>query len=210
MEDVSKLVALTFDDGPAVTTLPIIEALESFGAAATFFVNGMHLIKYPETAARASRAGFEIGNHTNWHLHLAEQGYDEILAQITATTELIVSITGKEPTIMRPPYGEYSDAVKLAARNCGLALVNWSIDPMDWDTDDAAVTRERILSELKDGAVVLCHDRMQCEAELMPFFIPELQKLGYKLVTVSELFEAKGVKLEPGVLYLSPNDEPER
>lgn len=204
MRNNSGLIALTFDDGPAMTTLPIIEALETNRAAATFFVNGIHLTKYPEIAAYAARAGCEIGNHTTSHLHLPELGYEEIVTQTEGTSELIVSVTGKAPAFMRPPYGEYNEAVKRAARSCGLTLINWSIDPVDWDTDDPVVTRERILNELKDGAVVLCHDRMPCEAELMPRLIPELLGYGYKLVTVSRLFEAKGVRPAPGELYLNP------
>jgi len=210
MNNTNKMIALTFDDGPAPTTIPIIEALSAGDSAATFFANGMHLEKYPDIALYAADIGCEIGNHTSDHRHLPELDYDEIVSQIESTTQLIRSITGQQPTLMRPPFGEYNETVKRAAKDCGLALVNWSIDPNDWDTDDADVTRQRILNEIKDCSVVLCHDRMPSNAVLMPRFIPELKELGYALVTVSQLFAARGIQLMPGTLYLSPDDEPER
>jgi len=202
----SRLVALTFDDGPAQTTVPIIEALKANGAVATFFVSGDQLRRHTDVTEYAVRIGCEIGNHSHEHNDLTQLDYDGVLKQIEYNNELMISVTGKRPTIMRPPYGYYNDTVKRAARACGLALINWSVDPKDWDTDNAFMTRKRILSELEDGSVIVCHDSMASTATLMARFIPELKLIGYQLVTVSQLFEANNVKLVPGALYLSPNE----
>ena len=204
MNNTSKLIALTFDDGPAPTTLPIIQTLEANNSVATFFANGVHLERYPEITAYASQIGCEIGNHTSDHRHLPELSYDEIVKQLEATTDLILPITSLRPTLMRPPFGEYNEDVKQACKACDLALINWSIDPKDWDHDNPDITRERVLNELEDGSIVLFHDRLPGTSALMSRFIPELIELGYKLVTVSQLFEARGLAPNPGTLYLGP------
>jgi peptidoglycan/xylan/chitin deacetylase (PgdA/CDA1 family) len=173
-------------------------------ARATFFVNGNCLESYPEVVAYAASCGCEIGNHTQQHPHLPELSYQEIVNQVERTSATIKLITNETPKILRPPYGECDDKVKQAVGDCGLALINWSIDPQDWDTDDGAITRQRVLDQLEDGAVVLCHDRMFSTCQLMTSFIEELIEKGYELVTISELFAAKKVNLIPGVLYNSP------
>lgn len=209
MKQFSKPIALTFDDGPTPTSLPIIEALAANHCAATFFVNGVQLKKYPEITARAAGIGCEIGNHTSDHRHLPELDYDEIIRQIEPTTAQIYAITGVRPTVMRPPFGETNETVRRAARDCRFALINWSIDPKDWDHNDPGIIRECIINQVKDGALILCHDRMSGTAELMPHLISELKERGYQLVTVSQLFRAKHIKLIHGTLYYSPNDQPE-
>ena len=203
----NKLLALTFDDGPAETTIAIIRALQRNEASATFFVNGCCLKKYPEITKMAAGNGCEIANHTTNHLHLPELTYEEVVKEIETTNDLIEEITGSKPSIMRPPFGEYDGMVRQAAKDCNLALVNWSIDPYDWESDEATTTRQRILEELKENSVILCHDRMVSTSELMITFIAELYDKGYMLVTVTELFRRRKIKMMPGVMYLSPDQQ---
>lgn len=61
----SKVIALTFDDGPSPETLKILEVLQKHQVVATFFCLGANLREYPEIAKRIVQAGNAIG-HT-WH-----------------------------------------------------------------------------------------------------------------------------------------------
>jgi len=196
-----RLIALTFDDGPAETTKAIVDTLKKHNAKATFFVNGSCLIKYPLLTKYAFDIGCQIGNHTENHKNLTELSYQQIIEEINSTTVKIKAITGINPIIMRPPFGYYNDNVKKAAQVCKLPLINWNIDPNDWYSDEASTTRKRILAELDDGTVILCHDRMVSTSELMVDFIRELIENEYMLVTVSELFRIKKKHLESGVVY---------
>ena len=57
------------------------------------------------------------------------------------------------------------------------------------------------MDNVKEGSVVLMHDIHQCSVKAAIRAIPELVVQGYKLLTVSELAEAKGVKLENGAAH---------
>lgn len=199
-----KLLALTFDDGPAETTEMIISSLMKNRAVATFFVNGACLRKFPHLTKMAFDCGFEIGNHTTTHKHLPKLKYQEVVEEISQTSSLIEEIIHINPKIMRPPYGEYNETVKEAAKYCGLPLINWSNDPKDWNDNKAETTRKKILENLQEDAIILCHDRILETAYLMLDFISELQGLGYQLVTVSHLFELKGIPLQAGEVYNCP------
>ena len=79
----------------------------------------------------------------------------------------------------------------------------WSVDTLDWKTRNADSTVNAILKNVKDGSVVLMHDLYSQSAEAAVRAIPELISRGYKLVTISELAESKGVSLENGKAYSS-------
>ncbi|MDH5533308.1 MAG: polysaccharide deacetylase family protein, partial [Candidatus Pacebacteria bacterium] len=65
--DDNKLVALTFDDGPAPITLDILKVLDENDVLATFFVTGQNIDLYKEVLSETYQKGHEIGNHTNTH-----------------------------------------------------------------------------------------------------------------------------------------------
>src|SRR3954453_13251538 len=63
----SRLVALTFDDGPAAATLQIRSALSQRNARATFFVIGAMPPAGPAVIKETARAGMQTANHTWSH-----------------------------------------------------------------------------------------------------------------------------------------------
>ena len=169
------MVALTFDDGPSKKTERILDVLEQYGAHATFFVVGIQLEKFPEIVKRASDLGCEIGNHTYNHKNLTKISPDEMREQINGVNRLVLEATGKEPALVRPPGGGTSSRVKAAV---DFPLILW-----------------------KDGSIVLMHDLYDPTAAAVETIVPELIEQGYQLVTVSEMFAAKGIALEPGKYY---------
>ena len=52
-----------------------------------------------------------------------------------------------------------------------------------------------------DGDIVLMHDLRPETAAAVEKIVPQLLEQGYKLVTVSEMFEAKGIELTMGKSY---------
>lgn len=194
------MVALTFDDGPSKKTERILDVLEQYGAHATFFVVGTQLEKFQELTKRASDLGCEVGNHTYNHKNLTKISPDEIREQINGVNALVLEATGREMALVRPPYGAgiKDETVK---KNVPYPLIMWTIDTLDWSTRDTESTLAVIRQEVKDGSIVLMHDLYDATAAAVETIVPELIEQGYQLVTVSEMFAAKGIALEPGKYY---------
>ena len=215
-DDPEKMIALTFDDGPATngkdgkcSTERILDVLEKYGAKATFFIQGVNLT-YAEFKERNTgllkrevELGMEIGNHSFDHPYFNKISASEIQEQISKCNATIRETLGDdfEIKIMRTPGGAEKQATKDAI---DMPIILWSIDTRDWDTQDADNTYNVVMSEVGAGSVILMHDTYQATADAVEMIVPALIEKGYKLVTISELFEAWGNKLENHQTYYRP------
>ena len=195
------MVALTFDDGPSSQTARILDTLEKYGARATFFAVGNLVKSRSATVERAVSLGCEVAGHSWDHKNLAKLSAADIRKQLTDTSNTIESVTGVAMPFYRPPYGSVSDTLKSVSKELGFALINWSVDPMDWDTRNADKTYNAIMKDTKNGSIVLSHDLYSATADAMVRVIPALIEKGYQLVTVSELLYYKHGTIEAGKVY---------
>jgi len=204
--DPSKpMIALTFDDGPSKYTSQILDILERYGVRATFCVVGNLVNARKDTIGRASGLGCEIIGHSWDHRDLSKLTAGEIKKQLNDTSAAIESVTGIYPKLYRPPYGAVSSALKNTSAELGYALINWSIDPLDWSNRNADMVYKEIMTNVNNRAIVLSHDLYGSTADAMERVIPELISRGYQLVTVTELMYYSGKTLEAGVVYNSGN-----
>lgn len=204
----AKLIALTFDDGPGKNTTPrLLDELKKRGAKATFFVVGSNAKKYPDLIRRMAEEGHAIGNHSYSHQNLVKADEATMKEQILRCAELIQTITGHMPTLLRPPGGNFDDRLQTYAKETGLSLVNWTVDTRDWKTRD----KEAILAAafqtgtygIQDGAIVLMHDVYESTVDAAVEMMDRLQEQGYILVTVPELLRVRCGGAQAGVLYYS-------
>ena len=195
------MVALTFDDGPSGYTTKILDLLEQYGARATFFTVGNLVNAYSSTVARAVSLGCEVAGHSWEHKNLVNLSEDDIRRQLVDASDAVEEVTGVRAPFFRPPYGNVNDRLRSVSGELGLAMINWSVDPMDWDTRDAAKVYDAIMHDARNGSIILSHDIYGSTAEAMSRVIPALIAEGYQLVTVSELLYHKYGTLEPGRVY---------
>ena len=193
-----KAICLTWDDGPSVNTPTIMNALIGNGGRGTFFVVGNRVDSYSQTLKDNFNAGNQIGNHSWSHPAFSSMSADAIRKEIKDTNAKIKSVTGKAPTITRTPYGITSSAVNAAVN---MPIILWSIDTLDWKTQNADSTYNSIMNSARDGAVVLMHDLYSATASASVRAIPALVDRGYQLVTVEEMALLKGVTLQNGSVY---------
>lgn len=194
-----KLIALTFDDGPAPScTNKLLNNLDKYNARVTFFIMGDRASKYADTLKRAHNMGNEIGSHTYDHSDLTKLKNGELMKQIEKTNQEVEKVIGVPPSLMRPPYGSYNDKVKAAA---GVPVVTWSVDTLDWKYRDKNKVCDAIVKNAKDGAIVLMHDLYSSTVDGAIMAMDKLQHEGYAFVTVSELAFLKGKTMEPGKVY---------
>ena len=196
------MIALTFDDGPSSSaTTRILNVLEKYNARATFFVVGSRVDSYKSQIKRAYDLKCEIGNHTYNHKTLTNLSADGVKSELSATDKKIKAITGVSPVLMRPPGGSYkTDTVR---NNTSYPIIMWSVDTRDWESRAATAVVNHIKSHAYDGAIILMHDLYGSTAEATEIIVPWLISQGYQLVTVSEMMEAKGIKMQNGVAYSS-------
>lgn len=206
----SKLVALTFDDGPnTTTTMQVLDKLEKYQVTATFFLIGDCITQASAGVSRqACEMGCEIANHSKTHPDMSRLSAEEIKGEIAYTTEKIREITGKEPAFFRPPYIALSkrlfDTVELPFI-CGHGAEDWE------DSVSAQERARRILEETRDGSIILLHD-MEGNfrtVEALDQIIPTLLERGYTFVTVSQLFEQKQIvpRTDIARIYTNVYDE---
>lgn len=189
--DSSKLIALTFDDGPSNYTIEIINLLNKYDAKATFFILGNKALYYQETIKTMLITGHEIANHSYSHKWLTRLNQDQLIEEITKTQDIILQLTGYEMQYLRPTYGSINQNIRNTIE---LDIIMWTLDSNDWKTKDKNQIESTILNNVKENDIILLHDIHNQTYEAMKTLIPKLIEQGYQLVTVSQLLEKKSDK----------------
>ena len=182
-------IALTFDDGPHKTLTPkLLDLLAAHHMKATFFVVGQNAADHPDILRRAAREGHEIANHSWSHPNLAKLSDEAARREVQKTDDAIFAAIGKHPTLMRPPYGSITARQKRWMHDdFGYRIIIWDVDPLDWKRPGPSVVTSRILKETHAVSIVLAHDIHPPTLEAMPATFDQLDRKGFKSVTVSEL-----------------------
>ncbi len=181
----SKKIAITFDDGPhPYYTEQLLDGLKERGVKATFFVTGQHVEEHPEVIRRMSEEGHLIGNHTYSHIQLSDSNEEVFKEELIRTNELIEDLIGQEVQYVRPPYGSWD---KKFEKELNMFPVMWTIDPLDWCSDNAASIARKVTSKAKENAIILMHDEYKSTVTAALQVIDQLQEEGYEFVTVDEL-----------------------
>lgn len=186
-------IALTFDDGPSKYTKEIVELLERYNANATFFVLGNKVKNYNETLQSVLSHGNEIGNHSYNHKQLTRLSKYELKKQVEMTNKLVKDTLNYDIHLLRPTYGAVTDKLR---NEIDMEIVLWNVDTLDWKLKNGKAISKKALKDIKDGKVVLMHDIYKSTLEALKIILPELQKQGYQIVTVSELKEIQKLRDE--------------
>ena len=195
-----KFVALTYDDGPSSYTSYLLDALEEHNAKATFFIVGNRAGQHRDTIKRMDYLNMEIASHTYGHDALLELDAAQIKETMDKADEAFTGIIGHGATLMRPVGGNINDIIKSTVKK---PIIHWSIDTLDWQSKDIQLIVDHVLANVQDGCIILMHDIYPTTIEASKILIPKLQEMGYQLVTVSELADAREVELVPGEKYSS-------
>jgi peptidoglycan/xylan/chitin deacetylase (PgdA/CDA1 family) len=184
-------IALTFDDGPSAALTPkLLDLLAAHHMKATFFVVGQNAADHPDILKRAFREGHEIANHSWSHPNLGKMSDEAVRREVQKTDDAIVAAIGKRPTLLRPPYGSITARQKRWIHDdFGYRIIIWDVDPLDWKRPGPSVVTSRILKETHPGSIVLAHDIHPPTLEAMPATFDQLDRKGFKSVTVSELLK---------------------
>ena len=133
-EEPKRYLALTFDDGPSgELTERLLEGLAERQVHATFFVCGYRIAEFPDTLSHIAAAGHEIGLHSSNHDYMQKMDYGTALRDLTGCAKAVEDACGVRAQLFRPPGGLYGDTLLRAAKDAGLSVILWSVDPCDWN-----------------------------------------------------------------------------
>ncbi|KAK7748410.1 hypothetical protein SLS62_008566 [Diatrype stigma] len=208
----NRVVALTIDDAPSEHTQDILAALNGAGAHATFFVIGGQVPGREETLADVVRSGSELGNHAMHDEPSRALPDDELAAQIEAVRDRIREAYAAAwrrdeggddddsgngghravllpPQYFRPGSGFFSDRMRRLLDRLGFRLVLGGVYPHDPQIASPWLNARHILSMVRPGAIIVCHDRRKWTAPMLRKVLPELKRRGYRVVSVTELLQ---------------------
>ncbi|MFR9788228.1 polysaccharide deacetylase family protein [Streptomyces sp. MB22_4] len=196
----ARCIALTFDAGPSEHSSKLLDILKEKRVHATFFLLGKrHIERYPQLVKRMSAEGHEVASHTWDHRILTDISDDQVRDELRRPDDAIERLTGRKPTLMRPPQGRTDADVHRICKELGLAEVLWSVTAKDYTTNDSALIRKRVLDQADRDGIILLHDIYPGTVPAVPGIIDALKQRGYTFVTVPQLL-APG-RAEPGEVY---------
>ena len=190
-------LCLTFDDGPNTSqTLKVLDILDKYKIKATFFMVGENIEYQKDVVKKLYNKGHEIGNHFYAHENINKISKEEIKESILKTNELIYGITGKNPTVLRPPYGFVNEDLKDICGELNMSIILWTADKdsRDWELTPASEMIENVTKKVTNGDIFLFHDgskKFTNTLEAIDVIIPKLQDKGYRWVSVSTLINEK-------------------
>ena len=200
------MIALTYDDGPALELSDrILDTLEEYHAHATFFLVGDNITENTEKILkREVDLGCEIGNHTLSHKNLEKLDLEDAVLQLSECDDKIYQCTGTKASLVRPPYGAYNDAIREADKRM---FIYWSLNTNDWKREDPDEICDIVMEYIDDGDIILMHDIHEQSVKASEKLIPALIEQGYQLVTVSELIHYRNLNTEDGMVLFNVHPE---
>ncbi|OOQ86432.1 polysaccharide deacetylase [Penicillium brasilianum] len=190
-----KVIALTIDDAPSTHTPAIQELLTSHNATATFFIIGSQVPGHESDLAHLIRYGNELANHAMYD-EPSRALSDATLAEQIATVEVMIqnayreaSQDGPENWFFRPGSGFFSSRMRALVKGLGYRLALGDVYPHDPQVPFANLNARHILSMVRPGSIIVCHDRREWTMPMLGVVLPELRRRGYRVVTLSELIQ---------------------
>jgi peptidoglycan/xylan/chitin deacetylase (PgdA/CDA1 family) len=197
----AKELVLTFDDGPWPGTTPkVLDALKNECVCATFFLLGRNVEAHPELARREIADGHSIGHHTFSHPLLARMALARAEAEINrGIAEDEFALTGQRRSDPTTPFFRFPGFASngalldhLQARH--IVVFGADVWASDWLPMAPDQQLRLILARIEQvgSGIVLFHDTKAQTAKMLPAFLHELKRRGYRIVHV--------VPAGPGVL----------
>lgn len=182
-------VVLTFDDGPIPGKTPsILNTLDRHGVKATFFTVGQMANAYPHLVRDVAARGHTIATHTQNHPNLASMSFESAVAEIDKGKRSVAAALGPNRSRIAPffrfPYLASTAALRRHLAMQGTVVVDPTVDSKDYFVSTPDQVRARTIARLesKGSGIVLFHDIHSRTASMLPQFLDDLNKRGFKVV----------------------------
>jgi len=195
-------VYLTFDDGPSVVTIEVLDILQEENVPATFFVIGATTERGLSLYNRILEEGHTLAMHS--YSHDSKDIYrsmEDYLNDFHRLEDWIAENTGVSPKVCRMPGGSKNTYCPewLGAQIAeyfdqnGYAYYDWDIDPKDWEGHvSSGELARRIIQQAEQmpnqDIIVLLHDNTTRTAlpGALPQVIEYFRERGYTFAALDE------------------------
>ena len=192
VETKDKKIAISFDCAWGNEhTKPILDILDQYHVKTTFFMVEFWAEKYPDDVLEISKRGHEIGNHSSTHPNMTKLSAEDMAKELKGAGDAIEKITGKKPTVFRPPFGAYNNSLVETCEANGYHVIQWDVDSLDWKNITTEQIVDRVTRNVKPGSIVLFHNNAEHVEDYLPSILSKIQADGYKIVPVSQLILTK-------------------
>lgn len=186
----SKIIYLTFDDGPTPKiTEWTLNILKDFQAKATFFCEGKKLLENLIIVNKVIKDGHSIGNHSYSHVNGWKTNTIDYIQDIEKAREVIVEKTKASVSglLFRPPYGKIKSTQANALMKKGYKIVMLDVVSGDFDQNvNPERSLQKVLKHTKSGSIVVFHDSEKA-----------FRTLKYVLPKALEYWKIKGFEFLP-------------
>ena len=192
-----KNIYLTFDDGPAgKVTKDILDILKNESVPATFFIIGNQIKGQEDLIRRINNEGHALGLHSMSHRRNSLYNSNEaFLKEMLETQEIINSIVGIKPNILRFPFGCNNNCYKISQSMVNLLHEN-NFKIYDWNTDSGDGAHPgaspssfiRNSKTSKDNVILLMHCAYMSKnsVKALPEIIKYYKENGYTFKLIDE------------------------
>lgn len=183
-----KICSISFDAAWGnEQTEDLLNTLDKYDIKTTFFLVGQWVEKYPDSVKEIAKRGHDIGNHSSTHAHMPALSAEKMKEEINDCNNRIKKLTGKSPTLFRPPYGDYDNNVVNLVKSMNMYCVQWNIDSLDWKDPSISRIVYNCTDKLSPGSIILLHNGATNTPNALPKIIEGIKAKGYKIVPISKL-----------------------
>ncbi|MFJ7753883.1 polysaccharide deacetylase family protein [Peribacillus muralis] len=200
-----KIAYLTFDDGPSLNTMDILDILDRYHVKATFFVMGNEepyaKKGYEEMISRGHALALHSYTHDYAIVYQSPEGFFQDLNRLESKLQKEFGIKSR---IVRLPGGSNNllrhqaatrpiiNGILQQLTEKGYTYVDWNIDSTDGISP--SISEQQIISSVQKGTKgqkhvnILLHDinSMKNTVKALPDIIEFLKKEGYSFDTIDE------------------------
>ena len=198
-EKTSKVVYLTFDDGPDYKNTPkVLDILEKEDVKATFFVISSEFLERESVVKRIYDEGHALGLHSDTHSKSKLYSCTEnFLDEMLTCQDKIYELTGYRPNILRFPFGCNNSSYKLKQslvdllHENNLKIYDWNVDSGDGANHNLSpylITKKATTIPPTEPLIVLMHSSAinKNTVEALPSIIKFYKDNNYEFKVIDE------------------------
>ncbi len=167
---------------------PMLDALDSENVRGTFFVVGRWAQEHEPLLREIASRGHELANHGHTDaLVYTKLTPAEMETGLNDVNTLIKTATGQTAKYFTPHKGEFNELVLEVVSRVGMRTVLWTVDTVDWNKPGVEKMKNKILTKLTGGGIILMHPTEDTVTFLQET-IPLIKQKGFDIVTMDQLF----------------------